>query len=252
MGGLMKHLFTLKIQFFMALLCVASSMAHARSVTIVNNTGVDGIFYLEMQNPNTIPGNVIIEYAKLPNPCIFNTNIYAGYGNLETCYMSLPSGQSQALSLDEFGDGQLEYAVTGGGILHYPQGNCNTTLAEITTYSDGNNDAYDISLVNGQNLNVTITSSNGAEIVLNTNSLSEILQITGVYPPGCDICTGSQSPPTWAGNGGTTQNCPAYGQPNNQMPAGSCKAGTQYNPTVPCQMTSQPASDNYTITFSPI
>jgi Thaumatin family len=137
---------------------------------------------------------------------------------------------------------------------HFPQGPCNTTIAEFTI-NDNGLDSYDISLVNGQNFNMEIASdkpTTNPNIKLDTTDLATIKKTLGVFPPGCSRCVdGVGVPPAWQGNGTTTQNCPGYGKPPGPMPMGSCKQGSESDPKPNyCQITAKPTGANYTVTFT--
>ncbi|WP_298622339.1 thaumatin family protein [uncultured Legionella sp.] len=136
---------------------------------------------------------------------------------------------------------------------HFPQGPCNTTLAEFTL-DDENLDSYDVSLVNGQNLNMTIQAdTSNKPIILNSSNLNVIKNTYGVYPPGCSRCVdGIGIPPAWAGEPQkNTQNCPGYGLTPGPMPQGSCKSGNEMDPKPNgCQVTSQSTGATYTVIFS--
>jgi hypothetical protein len=129
---------------------------------------------------------------------------------------------------------------------------CNVTLGEL----DLNNPAWtedtaNISLVNGWSNDVEIIAA-GADggrgartrpdgsfsgaasaaepdgVTLGpTQGPSNNSSVFGVYPNGCDVCTAKQNPPC------NIQKC---GDPDAGNPAlCDCKAGSQYNPAVPCQ-----------------
>jgi hypothetical protein len=73
------------------------------------------------------------------------------------------------------------------------------------------------------------------EITVNGQTLGpatsgDMSKTSGVFPLACDICVARSQPPCGFDAGG----CTASG-------SCGCKSGTQYNPTVPCQITYQQA-----------
>ncbi|MDC0534528.1 thaumatin family protein [Francisellaceae bacterium] len=236
----------------------ASSPNSNKSITITNKTGQTNTFYFMVDKISKIPDAVVTQYKNLPHPCVYPKSVYSGQGNALTCHLSLDNNQSQKIPLDGFSQTSPVIDVSAGE-GHYPLGPCNTTVAEFTLNSGGY-DHYDVSLVNGQNYNVKVVSSNAnaTTIDLKSNNLSEIKKTLGVFPPGCTICVhGGKPAPVWKGNSGppATQNCPAYPFRNtgSQMPSGSCKGGTESKPTPNvCQLDSEPVSQSYTVTFSEI
>ncbi len=105
---------------------------------------------------------------------------------------------------------------------------------------------------------MTITSSNGQTLKLDSSDLNTIKSTMGVYPLGCSRCAdygddGSRIglAPNFKGDGVNTQDCPGVNQPDSRMPVGSCKGGKEHTPSPnACQIT-QPISDSYTVSFSP-
>ena len=241
MSKLKKRLFVYSLSAIGMMLTQQSGFADAsisginagKSITIVNHTGQSQRFYFMVANVSPIPQSVISAFKVLsPYPCLYTK----GQGNGQTCHVTIPNQAEQVIPLDQFQTPMLHIDITAGK-GHWPLGPCPTTVAEFVLNSGGF-DHYDVSLVNGQNFNVKLVSAAGGKTTdLNTDNLSEILQLPGVFPPGCDGCAVSISPPTWP-------NCPG------KVPRASCKAGTQYNPRPICQYDSQPISKSYTVTFS--
>jgi hypothetical protein len=199
-----------------------TSVSTGKYITITNNTGSSQKFYFELSNQPkyVITQTLMNKFKALTYPCSFPASPYVGQGNSQTCSFTMPDGQSQNMPLKYYNLQTLSLAVSAGD-NHYPQGNCNTTMGEI--YINNSTDSYDISLVNGQNFNMKIVPSHsGAQpINLNTDTLSAIKSIHGIYPPGCDTCTaGRGAPDSKANPAKNTQNCPAY--PSGTMDAGSC------------------------------
>ena len=99
---------------------------------------------------------------------------------------------------------------------------CGATKAEINVNNPKWYDTLDVSLVDGFSNKVAIdyTPVGGGPLVrlgppMGKDGNEKVL---GLFPYGCDICTGRQAPPCGIKPGGT-----------------GCKAGTQYKPDVPCQ-----------------
>jgi hypothetical protein len=108
-------------------------------------------------------------------------------------------------------------------------GGTGLTMAELNLNTN-NTDWYDISLVNGFNYGMSITPSSGNQITV-TSELGNSIN-PGVFPAGCDICTGSQNPPLGAGCPGTQ-----YGQQEGHV-----------NTQPPC-LYAQPSVQTYTVSI---
>lgn len=91
---------------------------------------------------------------------------------------------------------------------------CGTTKAEVNVNNPSWYDVTDVSLVDGFS-NYIMVEANGTRIFAKKSGNEKSF---GVYPLGCDICVARQSPPCGISKG-----------------TDGCKAGTQYNPAVPCQ-----------------
>jgi hypothetical protein len=136
-----------------------------------------------------------------------------------TCSFTLDASSSRVLTTN----GQyLNASITFNDLV-----GCGSTVAEFTANNPNGYGTADISLVNGV--------SNFIEIVVDDQILAAATDggdtnALGVFPYGCDICVARQNPPCDI----PSANC---------MTPGSCgcKTGTQYNPTVPCQITYQRA-----------
>jgi len=150
-------------------------------------------------------------------------------GDSGTCSFPLAGGTGQDLP-------------TGGAYLNatfafdkFPA--CATTLGEVdlgnTTWLQ---DTANISLVNGWSNDVEIDVAGGGErggmLVLGPTRGPDWgpignRDVFGVYPPGCDICVARD------------KNAPCgfkeCGDPDGSPPECGCKAGTQYDPKIPCQ-----------------
>jgi hypothetical protein len=138
-------------------------------------------------------------------------------GDSGGCSFPLAPGSSQPLP-------------TGGAYLNatisfQAAPGCNVSLGEINLGNPSwTEDTANISLVNGWNddIEIAVTSSDGGVLLLGpTLGPTGNASVFGVYPNGCDICVARQSPPCGI--------VPCSG------PSCGCKAGTQYNPAVPCQ-----------------
>jgi hypothetical protein len=92
---------------------------------------------------------------------------------------------------------------------------CDTTKAEINVNNPKWYDVADISLVDGFNAPIRMQFA-GQIIEAKRPTGNETAY--GVYPFACDICTERQNPPCDYTTG-----------------TDGCKAGTQYDPEVPCQ-----------------
>jgi hypothetical protein len=93
---------------------------------------------------------------------------------------------------------------------------CGTTKAELNVNNPKWYDVVDISLVDGFSNKIQITF-NGT-VLGPPNGKDGNEKVLGLYPFGCDICVAQQNPPCGIPAGGP-----------------GCKAGTQNNPTPPCQ-----------------
>jgi len=103
---------------------------------------------------------------------------------------------------------------------------CTTTLGELDIGNpQWTEDTANISLVNGWSNDIEIDVS-GSQTLGPTKGPNGNASIYGVYPNGCDICVARQSPPCGIS---------PCGGPDGSPASCGCKAGTQYNPTVPCQ-----------------
>jgi hypothetical protein len=103
---------------------------------------------------------------------------------------------------------------------------CGVTKAEVNVNNPAWYDTYDVSLVDGYSNKVGMiytppTSADaGGPVALGPPvGASGNEKVLGVFPFGCDICVAKQNPPC-------------------NIPKGTdgCKAGTQSNPSPPCQV----------------
>ncbi len=134
-----------------------------------------------------------------------------------TC--SFPLGAFDSRVMDNKDGGYLNATLSFAN----PVG-CGVTKAEVNINNPNWYDILDVSLVDGFSNRVSIV----AESMVGTEDESVTLgpatdgptdaDLLGVYPFGCDICVERQSPPCGIAKGKT-----------------GCKAGTQYDPTPPCQ-----------------
>lgn len=98
---------------------------------------------------------------------------------------------------------------------------CGATKAELNVNNPAWYDTLDVSLVDGYSnkIGIDYTPPGGALVKLGPPLGKDGNEkVLGLFPYGCDICTGRQAPPCGIAPGGT-----------------GCKAGTQYKPDVPCQ-----------------
>jgi hypothetical protein len=103
---------------------------------------------------------------------------------------------------------------------------CGTTKAELNLNHVAPvpwYDVTDISLVDGWNapMEMVVTDASGTKTLGPVKKRTGNEHAFGVYPLGCDICVQRQKPPCGIKPG------PVNGD--------GCKAGSQYNPAVPCQ-----------------
>jgi hypothetical protein len=134
------------------------------------------------------------------------------------CTLSLPAGATQPLPMG----GQYTNATFA---FNGPVG-CGSSLGEFTANNPNGYGTADISLVNGANAKIAIYVNGqtlGPAIPGGDNS-----KVSGVFPVACDLCVARGQPPCGFDAGGCTT-------------SGSCgcKSGSQYNPSVPCQITYQ-------------
>lgn len=186
----------------------------AQSITVHNQLGGARKFYLGFTGSMSC-------YAQSDFPfCNFETAL--------ACSFTLQANQSKTI---EFSKGcKVSPAIA---VDNLPWGPCPTTLGELTL-SDGSTDTYDISLVNGFSVAMKLVPSSGQTISVTTATGNH--NNPGVYPLGCDICTGSENPPTWPG-------CPGKSYPSE------CHAGTQNDPSPPCHL-SHPSVPSYDLYLS--
>ena len=150
-------------------------------------------------------------------------------GNPSICSFPLAAGASQSLP---FGKScQTSFAIA---INNPPWGDCPLTQAEFTLQGAGSMDTYDVSLVNGFNVGMSIVPSTGTTAGPATSGTGN-QNNTGVFPLLCDGCAVSISPPQPP----TFPNCP---KPDPKQ----CHGGTQFDPKPPCQL-SQPTGASYTV-----
>jgi hypothetical protein len=97
---------------------------------------------------------------------------------------------------------------------------CGVTKAELNVNNPAWYDTLDVSLVDGFSDKVQITAvAGGTTTVLGPPvGASGNEKVLGVFPLGCDVCVARKDPPCGLTPGKS-----------------GCKAGTQYDPDVPCQ-----------------
>jgi len=136
-----------------------------------------------------------------------------------------------------------------------PWTNCAVTMAEFTLGDNwgqygGLRDTYDLSLVNGFNIPMKITPSQGTEIAV--TALASNQNNLGVYPFACTNCTWGADNAECKNQPGAWNNPPLVNPtPTTNYPG--CKTGGQVrepNPDVPCQL-SQASINNYVVTVGP-
>lgn len=95
---------------------------------------------------------------------------------------------------------------------------CGATKAEVNLNTPNHFDTFDVSLVDGFNFNVQMWVA--STLLGPTKGKAGNEAVLGVFPYGCDVCVARQSPPCGISPG-----------------TDGCKAGTQYDPVMPCQVT---------------
>jgi Thaumatin family len=188
-----------------------------QTVTITNSTTGSRTIYIGFNGASLGP------YSQSDFPfCTFPAQ-----GNPYACSFTLASGKSQPIQLTK---GNFNVAISAD-ILVWSAcgGGTGLTMAELNLNTQGS-DWYDVSLVNGFNYGVSITPSSGNGITV--TSATGNAKNPGVYPLGCDICTGPSNPPT--GSSCPGKNYPQEGHVNTQPPC-------QFN---------QPSVASYTVTFT--
>jgi len=98
---------------------------------------------------------------------------------------------------------------------------CGVTKAEININNPDWYDTLDVSLVDGYSdkIEISVIPTNDSQVILGPpNGDAGNEKVLGLFPFGCDICVERQDPPCGISKGKT-----------------GCKAGTQYDPKVPCQ-----------------
>jgi len=201
------------------------SCTSGRCVTIINNTSVDPVIAYMGFNANTFGSNIPSSFTG----CSFTT------GNKYICQFTVSKAVPVTFNFDT---STVSPAFSLNAALW---STCPLTMAEFTFNGNGGQDTIDVSLVNGisNKANVTVTPSSGGNpqsIVGMKGSVAPYNTIPGVYPPRCDQCTSSSSPPQ-----------PPYFPtcPSGTVPSSQCQASPN------CQLTRTPSvSDTYTVTFS--
>jgi len=164
-----------------------------------------GKSHLQVKNSTEVPTVVYVSFGADSAITADDWKLCEGSGL--TCSFKLgPSGESQ-YDLDKY----LNATIAFGGPVA-----CGNTKAELNINNPKWYDVLDVSLVDGYSNKIKITAN---DTVLGPPAGKDGNEkILGVFPYGCDICTGRQNPPCGIAPGGT-----------------GCKAGTQYDPKPPCQ-----------------
>lgn len=154
-------------------------------------------------------------------------------GNPDICTFPLAANTPRTLNFAK--SCQVSIAIA---IDHLPWSDCPFTHAELTFQGAGNMDTYDVSLVNGFNVGMSIVPTSGKTAGPATSATGNQNNV-GVFPMLCDLCSGSQNPPQ----------PPAF--PTCPPPDSTqCHGGTQFNPQPVCQL-SQPTGPSYTVNILP-
>lgn len=166
---------------------------------------------LSMKNST---GNAATVYAAFGSDSVVGVGdwIFCDKSGSLTCSFPIDAGITMAMPLtDKYTNVTLSF--------NNPVG-CGVTKAEININNPNWYDILDVSLVDGFSTKVMIsavTDSQTTDLGPATDESSDA-QLAGVYPFGCDTCVARENPPCGISKGTT-----------------GCKAGTQYDPTPPCQ-----------------
>jgi hypothetical protein len=206
--------------------------SETRSLTLVNNASKDVKVYLVFIGGLT--GN---------NGC-YTAEDFQSQGcdvyRSDRCSITVPKGSSKTLNLDMGG------INISGGLDNEPMGSCPTTMFEINISAPDNSmhDQFDLSLVNGFNYSMKISSSTGVSTKYVTQATGNSDGL-GVFPLGCTQCVSQGSnPPAWNNCPGNTSSC--GGQCYRP---GECKTGPdELHPNVPCVLEVK-TGGNFTVTF---
>ncbi len=160
------------------------------------------------------------------------------YGQ-DRCKLTVLKGRNKVLNLNKGG------IDLSGGLDNEPMGPCPTTMFEINISPENTTtDSFDVSLVNGFNYSMQITTSDGPATA-NVTKATGNQKALGVFPLGCTQCVSQNSkPPTY-------ENCP--GDPkkcgSQCYAASECKSGSdEFHPNVKCTI-DPPTGASYTVTF---
>lgn len=158
----------------------------------------------------------------------------------DRCSLTVPKGTSKTLNLHK---GCINLS---GGLDNEPMGPCPTTMFEINICPPDNRtyDHFDLSLVNGFNYSMQVSSSRGPatrQVMKATGNHDAV----GVYPLGCTMCIGKGSmPPAWPSCPGNSSSCGAQCFNTNE-----CKSGPDdKHPNAACDL--QAATEgSFTVKF---
>jgi len=180
-----------------------TASATNQNLTIENNSGKTITVYIGFNN-GTMGAYTRADFPVCnwtnPNPYICQFQLGATSPNNSQSFALTKGNLNVAISADI-----VPWSTCGGGT--------GLTMAELNLNTAGS-DWYDISLVNGFNYSMTITPSSGNAITVTSEFNNQ--NNPGVFPAGCDICTGPQNPPTGSGCPGSAY--PQEGHVNAQPP----------------------------------
>jgi len=180
-----------------SLVMAPSGAAVSTTVEVVNSSGADATVYL------SFGADSVVLPADWPF-CKATAKL--------NCSFPLKAGAAQPLPLS----GKRFNATMA---FDAPV-SCGSTKAEVNVNNPAWFDVVDVSLVDGYSNKVWIEATDGGKAAKlgPPNGVEGNEKVFGVYPLGCDICTARQNPPC------------------DQKPGkDGCKAGSQYDPEVPCQ-----------------
>jgi hypothetical protein len=205
---------------------------YARALTLNNTAGKDVTVYIVFVGGLTGNGGSYTEEDFKNQSC----DMYRS----DRCSLTIPKGTSKTLNLSK---GCINLS---GGLDHEPMGPCPTTMFEINMCPKDNttHDHFDLSLVNGFNYSMQISSSTGISTTHVTKATGNH-DAVGVFPLGCTQCVSQGSnPPRWPSCPGNPSSCGAQ-----CFSANECKSGPdELHPNAACDLEVK-TGGNYIVKF---
>jgi hypothetical protein len=167
---------------------------------------------VSVQNGRTVGTTVYVSFGSDSKVTAADWPFCTGSGL--SCSFPLPAGETKALP-------NAAHAYLNATFSFDAEVGCGVTKAEVNVNNPAWYDTLDVSLVDGYSDDVQITAvpTGGASAVLGPPlGKSGNEAVYGLFPFGCDVCVARQNPPCGIAKG-----------------TAGCKAGTQYDPAVPCQ-----------------